>query len=42
MQVIAGLIAQVLRKADDEDVAADVRAEANALCAAFPPYPELV
>jgi glycine hydroxymethyltransferase len=42
MRVIAGLIAQVLRKADDSDVAADVRAEANALCAKFPPYPELV
>ena len=42
MQVIAGLIAQVLRKAGDKDVAADVRGEANALCAEFPPYPELV
>ena len=42
MQVIASLIAQVLRKADDADVAADVRAEANALCAKFAPYPELI
>jgi glycine hydroxymethyltransferase len=42
MRLIAGLIAQVLRKADDSDVAADVKAEANALCAKFPPYPELV
>jgi glycine hydroxymethyltransferase len=42
MQLIAGLIAQVLRKHDDADVAADVKAEANALCANFPPYPELV
>jgi glycine hydroxymethyltransferase len=42
METIAGLIAQVLRKADDPDVGADVRHEANALCAKFPPYPSLV
>ncbi|MET0920220.1 MAG: serine hydroxymethyltransferase [Acidimicrobiia bacterium] len=42
MQVIAGLIAQVLRKHDDRDVAADVLQEANALCAEFAPYPTLV
>jgi glycine hydroxymethyltransferase len=42
METIAGLIAQVLRKADDPDVGADVRHEANALCAQFPPYPSLV
>jgi glycine hydroxymethyltransferase len=42
MQTIAGLIAQVLRKHDDRDVAADVKAEAAALCSAFPPYPSLV
>jgi glycine hydroxymethyltransferase len=41
MGVIASLIAQVLRKPDDPDVGADVKAEANALCAQFPPYPEL-
>ena len=41
MGVIAGLIAQVLRKPDDADVGADVKAEANALCAQFPPYPTL-
>jgi glycine hydroxymethyltransferase len=38
MRTIAGLIAQVLRKPDDRDVAADVKAEAHALCAEFPPY----
>jgi glycine hydroxymethyltransferase len=38
MRVIAGLIAQVLRKPDDRDVAADVKAEARALCEKFPPY----
>ncbi len=42
MQTIAGLMAQVLRKADDKDVAADVKAEATALCAEFSPFPELV
>ena len=42
MQVIAGLIAQVLRKSDDNHVAADVKAEANTLCAQFPPYPSLL
>ena len=42
MPVIAGLIAQVLRKHDDRDVAADVLAESNALCAEFAPYPSLV
>jgi glycine hydroxymethyltransferase len=41
MGVIASLIAQVLRKPDDPDVGVDVKAEANALCAQFPPYPEL-
>jgi glycine hydroxymethyltransferase len=41
MGVIAALIAQVLRKPDDADVASDVMHDANALCAQFPPYPEL-
>ena len=41
MEVIAGLITQVLRKPDDRDVAADVKSQASALCAKFPPYPEL-
>ncbi len=39
MEVIAGLIAQVLRKPDDGDVTADVKSQATALCAKFPPYP---
>jgi glycine hydroxymethyltransferase len=38
MRVIAALIAQVLRKPDDRDVAADVKAEARTLCEKFPPY----
>jgi glycine hydroxymethyltransferase len=41
MEMIAGLIAQVLRKPDDRDVAADVKSQATALCAKFPPYREL-
>jgi len=41
MGVIATLVTQVLRKPDDRDVAADVKAEAAALCSRFPPYPEL-
>jgi glycine hydroxymethyltransferase len=40
MVVIAGLIAQVLRKPDDRDVAADVKSQATELCAKFPPYPQ--
>jgi hypothetical protein len=31
----------VLRKPGDRDVAADVKSQATALCAKFPPYPEL-
>jgi len=42
MPVIAGLIAQVLRKHDDRDVATDVLQDANALCAEFAPYPSLL
>ena len=38
MRVIAGLIAQILRKPDDRDIASDVKAEARALCEKFPPY----
>ncbi|MFI5053181.1 MAG: serine hydroxymethyltransferase [Acidimicrobiia bacterium] len=41
MGMIASLIAQVLRKPDDPDVGADVKQDANALCANFRPYPEL-
>ncbi len=41
MREIATLIAQVLRKADDEDIAGDVLDQVHALCSRFPPYPEL-
>jgi glycine hydroxymethyltransferase len=41
MREIAGLIADVLRKIDDEHVAADVKAQAADLCARFTPYPGL-
>jgi glycine hydroxymethyltransferase len=41
MEVLAGLIATVLRKVDDEHVAADVREAAARLCSKFTPYPEL-
>ena len=39
MRRIAELIARTLRGRDDEATIAAVRAEVNALCAAFPPYP---
>jgi glycine hydroxymethyltransferase len=39
---IAGLIAQVLRKIDDEHIAEDVRAQTADLCARFTPYPDSV
>jgi glycine hydroxymethyltransferase len=41
MVEISSLIAQVLRKVDDPDIAADVRAQAADLCARFTPYPSL-
>ena len=41
MREISSLIAQVLRKVDDEDIAADVRAQAADLCGRFTPYPDL-
>jgi glycine hydroxymethyltransferase len=41
MGEISSLIAQVLRKVDDEDIAADVRAQAADLCSRFTPYPGL-
>jgi glycine hydroxymethyltransferase len=41
MRDLAGLIAQVLRKVDDPDVADDVRAQAATLCSRFTPYPNL-
>jgi glycine hydroxymethyltransferase len=39
MRQIASLIARTLRHRDDDAAVAAVRAEVNALCAAFPPYP---
>jgi glycine hydroxymethyltransferase len=39
MQTISSLIAQVLRKVDDEHIAEQVKAEAAELCASFTPYP---
>jgi glycine/serine hydroxymethyltransferase len=39
---ISSLIAQVLRKVDDEHIADDVRAQAADLCSRFTPYPDLV
>jgi glycine hydroxymethyltransferase len=42
MREIAGMIADVLRKIDDEHVAADVKAQAADLCGRFTPYPDLL
>jgi len=39
MREIASLIGAVLRAADDEGVANDVREQANRLCSKFTPYP---
>ncbi len=41
MREISALIAQVLRKVDDDHIAEDVRAQAAALCSRFTPYPDL-
>jgi glycine hydroxymethyltransferase len=41
MAQISALIAQVLRKVDDDHIAADVRAQAAELCSHFVPYPDL-
>jgi glycine hydroxymethyltransferase len=41
MVQIAEMIAAVLRAPDDEKVRAGIKAQANALCARFTPYPEL-
>ncbi|HEX3669412.1 MAG TPA: serine hydroxymethyltransferase [Acidimicrobiia bacterium] len=41
MAEIASLIATVLRKADDDTVARDVRDAAASLCSKYTPYPEL-
>jgi glycine hydroxymethyltransferase len=42
MQTIAGLIGRTLRARTDEAEVAAVRAEVADLCAAFPPYPDLL
>jgi glycine hydroxymethyltransferase len=42
MEVVAGLLARTLKARTDEEEIAAVRAEVAALCAAFPPYPDLV
>jgi glycine hydroxymethyltransferase len=42
MREIASMITDVLRKIDDEHVAADVKARAADLCARFTPYPDLL
>ena len=41
MTEISTLIAQVLRKVDDESIADEVRAQAGELCSRFVPYPDL-
>jgi glycine hydroxymethyltransferase len=41
MREISALIAQVLRKVDDDDIAAEVRSQAADLCSRFTPYPDL-
>jgi glycine hydroxymethyltransferase len=42
MQAIAGLIGRTLRARSDEAEVAAVRSEVADLCAAFPPYPDLL
>ncbi len=42
MQTIASLIGRTLRERGDDARIASVRAEVAALCAAFPPYPDLL
>jgi len=39
MEIIATLIAKVLRSVDDENVASEVREESKQLCSKFTPYP---
>jgi glycine/serine hydroxymethyltransferase len=39
MQTVSNLIAEVLRKVDDENIAQQVKAQAADLCANFTPYP---
>jgi glycine hydroxymethyltransferase len=42
MQAIAGLIGRTLRARSDQAEISAVRADVAALCAAFPPYPDLL
>ena len=42
MAVIAGLIARTLRAREDESEITSVRSDVAALCAGFPPYPDLI
>jgi glycine hydroxymethyltransferase len=42
MQTIAGLIGRTLRARSDETEIAAVRSQVAALCAAYPPYPDLL
>ena len=42
MRTVAGLIARTLRARDDEGEIAAVRGDVTALCAGFPPYPDLI
>ena len=42
MQTVADLIARTLKARTDDGEVAAVRAEVHELCAAFPPYPDLV
>jgi glycine hydroxymethyltransferase len=39
MQTISSLIAEVLRKSDDDHIAEQVKAQAAELCSSFTPYP---
>ncbi|MFI5053108.1 MAG: serine hydroxymethyltransferase, partial [Acidimicrobiia bacterium] len=41
MREISSLMAQVLRKVDDDHIADEVRAQARVLCSRFTPYPAL-
>jgi len=41
MQQISSLIAQVLRKVDDDHIAEEVKSQAADLCSSFTPYPSL-
>jgi glycine/serine hydroxymethyltransferase len=42
MRLVADLLVRTLKARDDEGEIAAVRSEVAALCASFPPYPDLV